>query len=279
MKEKDASGRRWRFAPARDDGMHIVIKNSDIDIFHFIHIHGGRLPTTFIHGTRGGHLQSLQVRLKRFYNKGYLARPFQQQETIDPEYNQLIHELTPKSESLLKERGLFHENAPSPHGAFKHQVMLSCLSASFHLEAGEKYVPQYTLPNVSLVMRPDEVFALKYDKPPVIFLEADRGTEITRTENLDRKSWSRTIRQYRDLLLSRDFEAYGYERAIVLIATISEAKVQGILSVIAEEFPNGCSNIMVASFPEFGRAFKPPKVLDVMNMYWYRSGYPAFKFS
>jgi len=293
----DSLGRRIR-TKRQPLGNHIQLQERDLAIFEFLHRHGGRLPTSFIHDATK-HIardkQRLSHRLKDLYHEARLLdRDWKQEETRDPEYNELVHELNDNSIELLKERGLYSPYTPSMRGAYKHQVMLSCISASFELNTQGTdltYIPQHHLLNragrdhqmtiAGDYVTPDEVFGLQIDgKDLFLFLEIDRGTEATSSQNFNRKSWTRSIKQYRQVIGHGHYKDHFKVNhgALLLIITVSKAKQEGILKVIQEEYPQGCNYILVTHMPEFGRAFHPPKQIDLLKRKWERCGHPPFQF-
>lgn len=267
----------------------------DLEWLSFIHRHGGRLPTSYIHDATSSHLANALTTSRRlkylFHELKLIDRPLQQVETLDPRKNELIHELSDKGLKLLKEEGLYRENAPSPHGAFKHQVMLSCVSASLELNTlgtDLTFVPQHEVIQDALHMdvegdkvAPDLVVKLVDEgKEVLLFVEVDRGTEPTDTNNMNRKSWRRSVQQYKKIIergLYKDH--YGVNcGALLLVITISPDKQQGILNVIRDEMPKGCNYILLKNIPEFGSYFRPPKVLHLLNTEWERYNNTPFKF-
>lgn len=292
----DTVGRRLRLVrqPLKLQSYHVTPR--DIAWLSFLHRHGGRLPTSYIHDLTKAEFTCFEKtsrRLKNLYHELRLIdRPFQQFETLDPRRNELVHEASPTGLELLKEEGLYSDYAPSPKGAFKHQLMLSCVSASFELNArakGYAYTPQHkvlerlghdhTIDIDGDKFVPDEVFMLNIDgKELLIFLEIDRGTEPTESE-AKRKSWKQSIGQYRKLIGHKLYK----ERfdvtcgALLMVVTISPAKQAGILKVVQDQFDGSCNYILVHNLPEFGRVFHPPELLDMLGVEWTRCGYPAFK--
>jgi hypothetical protein len=283
----DSLGRRVRTG-RQPTGRKVRLMPRDIEILAFLHRHGGRLPTSYIASRVEGSHYVISDRLKLLHHElKLIERPFQQFETLDPRWNELVHQISPLGLEVLKEHGLYSEKAPSMAGAFKHQVMLSCLSASFEL-GHEGYIPQHAVVKDDLTFNldgdrvtPDEVFMLKIDgKELLLFLEIDRGTEATASQNFNRKSWTRSIRQYRQIIgKGLHKEKFGVANgALLLIVTVSKAKQDGILKVIEDEFPNGCAYILLHHIPEFGRWFHPPKLLDIYNTHWERCKHSQFKF-
>ena len=176
-------------------------------------------------------------------------------------------------------------------GSFKHQLMMSCLLASFELNTkGTPYTftPQHEVAKKGTIIQvdgdtvsPDAVFKLsKEGKDVLIFLEVDRGTEPTETGALNRKSWTRSINQYKKLIGSRLYkDIFNVDcGALLLIVTISEAKQNGILKVVKDTFNGPCNFILTHHLPEFGRAFHPPKKLNMLGTVWKRCEHPDFVF-
>lgn len=270
----------------------------DVLWLSFLHRHGGRLPTSYLHdSTKEGYvsLDNTRRRLQiLFQNTRLIDRPFQQFETLDPRRNELIHEISPIGLQLLRDEKLFSPYAPTMGGSFQHQVMLSCISASFELNAREHgftYTPQNVLlerikrdHTITLAERdeftPDEVFMLSKDgKDLLIFLEVDRGTEPNISAKDTRKSWKRSIRQYKELISSKLYK----ERfdvtcgALLVVVTISKAKQANILKVVETEHKGKCPYTLVTNLPQFGREFHPPLLLDMLGTSWARCGYEDFK--
>jgi Replication-relaxation len=293
----DTLGRRTRDKrqPTSTSTHHVT--DRDLEWLSFLHRHGGRLPTSYLHeSSKHTHKcrYRAQIRLRDLFNEMKLIdRPFQQFETLDPRYNELVHEVSPKGLAVLKDENLYSDYAPTMRGSFKHQVMLSCVSASFELNArqyGFVYTPQHVLlerlgkdHKIELakdVFTPDEVFMLSKDgKNLLIFLEIDRGTEPTESDNKRRKSWTRSVAQYREFIGHKQYKSrFGVDcGALLMVVTVSAAKQAGILDAVAKEFDGPCNYILTHYLPEFGRQFHPPKLLDMLAVGWKRYQHPDFK--
>ena len=110
------------------------------------------------------------------------------------------------------------------------------------------------------------------------FLDAKRKSAKHATVHeyekyLRRMLWTKPIggEQYKDI-----FKHAG--GALMLIATVSESNLDNILSVVKEEFPQGCNYIMGQAYPEYGYDFHPRKThLPVFDA-WKRSNKPPFVF-
>lgn len=290
----DSLGRRDRFKRQLSKDVTHHLTPRDIEWLSFLHRHGGRLPTSYLHNSsKHTHkdLYSSQIRLRILYDLGLLDRPTAQLATLDPRYNEMVHEVSPKGLAVLKDEGLYSEYAPSMRGSFKHQVMLSCISASFELNAREDgiiYTPQHVLlerlgtdHRIKLDsgdFTPDEVFMLSVDgKSLLLFLEVDRGTEPTESDSLVRKSWTRSVAQYKELIGQAKYKTrFGVScGAFLLVVTVSRAKQAGILKSVDKEC--GASPYILTHYlPEFGTYFHPPMLLDMLGVKWERCGNKPF---
>lgn len=289
----DAINRRDRFSRKPNGSIHEVTER-DVEWLAFIHRHGGRLPTSYIHeftAVEYGNLQATQVRLKHlFHELKLLERPFQQKETDKPRSNEIVHQISKEGLNLLKDEGVYSEYSPTMFGAFKHQVFQSCVSASLELNTlGTEFLftPQHELgKDITMHVNGDKVtpdlvcMLTKGKKNLLLFVEVDRGTEATISSNPNRKSWNRSVKHYKKIIGDGLYKNhFGIDAgALLLVITISKAKQDGILSVVKKEFPGNCNYILTQSIPEFGRAFKPPKQLDLLGTYWERHAPNPFKF-
>lgn len=294
----DSLGRRRRDLrqPLKD---HVYqVTERDISWLSFIHRHAGRLPTSFLYHhsihTHSNYTKAQQRLTVLFNELKLLSRPQQQFDANGRHYyHEMIHELSPKGIELLKDIGEYSEYAPSMRGSFPHQILLSCISASFELSARNVYylyTPQHKIleavghdHRIDLdgdKFTPDEVFMLTIDgKNVLIFLEIDRGTEPTESENEKRKSWKRSVAQYKKLIGEKKYkELFGVTcGALLMVVTSSQAKKDGILRAVANEFDGKCNYILVHHIPDFGCAFYLPKPQNMMKVEWARCGHPPFK--
>jgi hypothetical protein len=232
-------------------------------------------------------------RLKLLFHEHppHIERSFRQFETLDPRGNELVHELTEHSVAALKEAGLWSAYAPSPGGTFKHQFMVSCITASIELNArkkGWRYIPQHELLqraetelaiDIHGLLRPDALFALEIGgKYLIFFLEADRAAEPLDTRNI-RKSFRRNVEQYRQLIGNEVYkDKFNLKaRALLLNVTVSEKRRDHMIKMVDEIFPQGCTYILSHALPEFGRYFKPPRTMNLLDVRWQRAGNPAYR--
>jgi hypothetical protein len=293
IRTHDALGRRLRSKP-RTSGESVVLNARDIEWFSALHRHG-YLGTSYLHEfTKNTHksVRATAYRLRELFHEGrYLERPYQQFDTRTSHWNELVHGLSQGGVEFLKDEGRYTRHAPHPSGPFKHQLMVSSVTASFELgarSAGIRYIPQHEILvrsgnelAVSIdngLLRPDAVFALEIGgKYVVYFLEADRGTEPLRnssTSKAFRKSWQRNVEQYRALIGRKIYRDYFKLNApaVLLNVTISRERMDHMVEVLGEEFPRGCHYMLNYAFPEFGGTFKPPKMMDLLSVSWARFG-------
>jgi hypothetical protein len=133
---------------------------------------------------------------------------------------------------------------------------------------------------------PDGLFGLEYtegDKRYYRFflVEADRSTEPGTASTLDRKSYTRTILEYREFLGKGLYkEALGLSAGLLsLHVTTSELRLRNLLELTEQLSGSGGNNYMLyRAAPEFGRHFKTPDVLyHLFDEGWQRAGRPPFR--
>lgn len=247
-----------------------------------------------------------------FHKGRYLDRPSPQFETLDPRQNALVYDLTLISDQVLKDNHLYSEHSPTPAASFrhwKHRFMTSCITASIELAtiANPKlrYIPQSEiLGKLNATLRipieiknpvtkkkekhdliPDAVFAIEYKysagkKYLVYFLETDRNTEPNRSYNFERKSYRRTILQYRELISQKIYRShYGLNAgALVLNVTTSHTHMKNLIQLTKDLSLNNKNNFMLfQAAPSFGYPFKPPPpLLKLLTDPWKRAGSNPF---
>lgn len=140
---------------------------------------------------------------------GFLSLPRQQRATERAEFNPYIYDLTRKAKDYLTDLELA-EPTVRPTGHWWHGYSVSCVTSSIDIAAsrdGVRFLPAHRIlartgndigiPTGNAKLIPDQLFALDYGgKYRAFALEVDRGTEPT-TSPAKRKSWARSIAQYR----------------------------------------------------------------------------------
>ncbi|MCB0055399.1 MAG: replication-relaxation family protein [Caldilineaceae bacterium] len=308
----DSIGRRYRTQPT-STGKRVTPTDRDLLLFEKIHRHGP-LSTPYL----VAYSQALRRSTKRAkerltdlfnedntpHNGPYLTRPFQQFETLDARQNDLVYDLSPQAITLLKEQSVWSELAPNPSGSWKHTFMTACITASVELatlqtrhvryifqdeilaRSGSRLHFPVTIAGITKSLIPDALFGLEYTDTDgkkyyrFFFVEADRSTEPNQANTLERKSYARTLMQYREFVGKGLYkEALGLTAGVlVLNVTTSKLRERNLLRLTEEEFKSGGSNyLLFQSAPAFGRYFKPPHILtDLFEKPWQRAGREPF---
>lgn len=296
----DKLQRRRRNAP-RQPLRKIRINETDVALLHFIHLYGGMLSTDIIFeyaklkGLYTGK-RSMTYRLCDLYHDGYIDRPVQQRNIEYPERYNLVHRVSEKAEALLKDRGLYSPYAPRPYGAYEHQMMTACLYASYYihaLQSGFGFTGQHEIlgklkRNATIVVNeknvtPDALFMLTIEgKEILIFLEADRATESGHSSDDKRKSWGRSIEEYKEIIGNKRYkEHYGVAStcgAQVHAVTISASMQLKIIRQIQRVIPEGCNYILTHATRAFGDNTHSPEFIPILHTEWDRWGAVPFQF-
>ena len=313
----DAIHRRRRDRPQSTD-KRVTPQPRDLLWFQKLHEHGP-LSSTYLHAF-SKHLarneKRSRDRLTDLFNESrtphggaYLTRPWQQFQTFDARYQDLVYDLAAPAEAALGEHGLWHEDGASAGGPWRHRYMVAAITASIELATlahpNLGFIPQHAiLGRAKTTLRypvpiknpatgkenksdliPDALFGLEYrhgGKSTFRFflVEADRGTEPSRASTFNRKSHLRNFLQYRDYI------GHGFYREhlgltaslLVLNVTSSEATMANMLKLALLVSPKGNTYQLFQCAPQFGRHFKPGKpALELLTESWTRAGYPAFR--
>lgn len=314
IKEKrthDQIGRRYRDQPI-STGKRITPTDRDILLLDKIHRHGPLSTTYLVAYSKLVRKSSTRAkdRLTDLFNEDetphegtYLSRPWQQFETLDARQHDLAYDLTPQAKLLLKEQGLWSDYAPNTSGSWKHTYMTACITASIELATLETENIRYIFQDEILAksntifsfpvrvngttknLIPDGIFGLEYTQDEkryyrFFLVEADRATEPGRTRNFDRKSYGRTILQYREFVGKGMYkEALGLTAGLlVLNITTSELRHRNLLELTKELSESGGNNYLLFQYaPEFGRYFQPPNILHhLFTKGWERAGREPF---
>lgn len=161
---------------------------------------------------------------------GYLSLPHQQRATERAEFNPYIYDLTQKAEDHLFDLGI-DEPTVRPTGHWWHSYMTSCVTSAIDiaaLRAGVRFIPAHEILAIKGVdlaipigrahLIPDQLFALDYGGRYRAFaLEVDRGTE-PKTSPAKRKSWKRSIEQYRQIIEKQRYKRhYGLNTNLLVL--------------------------------------------------------------
>lgn len=149
METLDTLGRRTRRRrlPRQKS---ISLKPRDILVFQKLHEHGD-LPTPYLYAFTkhlGKNYTGFVKRLNQLFHAGYLDFPTAQRDTEDANSNHYVHRINKKSESVLLDYDLLAEHVIKPSGPWKHQCMVSCITASIEigtLNTSLKYIPPHEI--------------------------------------------------------------------------------------------------------------------------------------
>ncbi len=295
-KTHDALNRRNRQRPV-STGKAVTLQPRDLIWLQKLHEHGP-LSSSFLHAFSRHVCRSdkrARDRLTDLFNEDrtphggpYLARPWQQFATFDSRYQELVYDLAPAAERALKQQGLWRDDASGASGPWKHRYMVAAITASVELATLARndvtYIPQHAvLGRADAVLRcpvpfdnpatgkretrdliPDALFGLEYrigEKRSYRFfvVEADRGTEPTRSGRFDRKSHLRTFLQYREYVGRGLYKQHlGLSAGmLVLNVTAHERTMAAMMTALQQISPRGNSYQLFAALDGFGLGFRP----------------------
>lgn len=158
--------------------------------------------------------------LQRLRAGGFLRLPPQQRATERAEFNPYIYDLTKRATEYLLDIGVA-EPTVRPSGHWWHAYTVSCVTSAIDIAAtrrGIRFIPaheilaineaQLAVPIGRSKLIPDGLFALDYGGSYRAFaLEVDRGT-LPKTSPSARKSWSKSIDLYDQLIGQRIYRRH-----------------------------------------------------------------------
>jgi protein involved in plasmid replication-relaxation len=176
--------------------------------------------------------------LQKLRAGGFLTLPQQQRATERAEFKPYIYDLTKRVTDLLVDLGK-KEKTIRPTGHWWHGLFTSCVTGSIDIaaaRAGVAYIPAHeilaiqdsdlAIPFNHSIVIPDQLFALRYPTGVRAFaLEVDRGTE-PQVSTARRKSWVRSITQYRDILAHEVYKSHYGLKANLLVLYVFTSKTK-----------------------------------------------------
>lgn len=307
----DALGRRTRVLPT-STGKSITLQPADLLWFRKLAEHGP-LPSSFLLAyTQALRLSQKRAteRLTDLFNEEttkhggrYLERPPQQFRTIDSRYNQLVYDLGKPAVKALKEAGELPSIQATSAGPWVHRFMVACVTASIELATLERddvsfiaghrvlaraktelrYPVSIDDPKRGVVTKdliPDALFGLEYHTPEgsrfrFFFVECDRATEPATSQNFNRKSWLRSLRQYEEYIGRGRYKEHLKLKSPLLVLNVvpDEARLQQLLSVIEKEAGGGGNAYQLFQMIDgFGPVWRPPSpVGKLLGRSWVRA--------
>mgnify|MGYP003700773121 CR=1 FL=1 len=316
--ETDALGRRRRTTPV-STSKRITPQPADLVWFQKLLEHGP-LPSSYLLAftkeLRRSEKRATE-RLTDLFNEAetkhggrYLERPPQQFRTIDSRYNQLVYDLTPAARQALGEADMLSERAAAPSGPWLHRFMVSCVMASIEIGTLDRpdliFIPQHRIlaragaelrcpvpiiepgsgRNVQKDLLPDALFGLEYvtdagSRFRFFVVECDRATEPAWTANFNRKSWLRSLLQYRAYIGRKLYRQHLRLTAPLLALNVvtDEARLERLLAVTEAELgADGDPYLLFQSIDEFGPVWRPPgPIASLLNGPWRRARGTEFR--
>lgn len=301
MKTRDVNDRRIRYVRT-PTGKKVTARERELTWFQALANHGP-LPSHYLHeftkGTHADHQSSVK-RLRDLYHEtdtphggAYLTRP-QAQRNADNNFGQRsVYDL---DKGALKALGGLSEHSTRPHGSFSHQLMVACTTASIELATfgtNVRYIHGHELlarSGATLAVRrptgtpdliPDQLFALEYNdngekKYRSFLVECDRGTEPVTASSSTRKSYARSLGQYRQFIGKSEYKThYGLNSGMMVLNVMNKtSRKRSYLDLIQ----TSCNYMLFQTIDHFGEFFTVPDLLpDLFNSAWERSGAPAFR--
>jgi hypothetical protein len=280
---------------------HVTRQPSDLLIIEALHRLGHQTTRALfqlVHALYKSYLafqhrvELLRQRENTDYGGPLLFAPSQQLRAIRPDSNHLVLGITPGSERLLKNAGLWREHHPkTKNKEWKHDFMRATIISSVAIAAKANGCA-FTYPDEVLadmdgrlsfdvppyqyrlekhkeirtkedaVLRPDGFFALTYENgvKRIFLVEADCDTEPDRSDNTERKSHKHNILAYHALLSDGDLRRkhFGEARVGVLNVFSVECAMKTAMQVHKEEIGEKGKYMLYQSWETFGDFFRPP---------------------
>lgn len=277
-KTHDSLHRRKRMYPV-STGKRVTPQPRDILWFQKLHEHGP-LTSSYLHAFSKHMCKSpgrARDRLTDLFNEArtphrapYLTRPRQQFYTLDARYQELVYDVSLSAESVLQERSLLHRHAGGASGPWRHRHLVASITASIELATLQRtdinFIHQHqileraettlrcTVPFINPVTRktekrdliPDALFGLEYvkDEQPTyrfFVIEADRGTEPTKSSKFNRKSHLRSFLQYENYIAKGLYKDHLNLTAglLILNVVVHETTMHAMQNLLTKLYPKG----------------------------------------
>lgn len=293
---------------AQSRGRRIELTQRDIEVFRLLDRYRF-LPSNFIRAFVGGSEGHHKARMTDLFHEGWLKKPMPQWEAMNARYRFDTYELAGKAVAALTERGLLQPYRLGTGNAFRHELMVCLVMASFDLSArraGVNFLSwKDVLANAPATTRDAEApFVIpmsfehqgrKFDKPlrpdgrffglrskrtfwfPGI--EVDRNYEPLHPFDLHSRHSSilGKFLQYRHFVRERMFETHlGMPNAFVPIVTINEQHMENMMALVLEVTDgHGFKWMLFKTIPDFAsleRTIQPDASL--LSGSWLRAGHP-----
>jgi hypothetical protein len=251
-----------------DNPSNLPKRVTDRELRWFKHIerHGPQSSVSLFELTRDTHrCKDTSLRqMQKLRLGGYLTLPPQQRATERAEFNPYVYDLTRKARDHLVDVGMV-EPTVRPTGHWWHAYMVSQVTSGIDMaaaRAGVRYIPAHeilaiksaeiAIPIGRTKLIPDQLFALDYGGAFRAFaLEVDRGTE-PKTSPANRKSWARSIDQYRQVIDQQLYRShYGLTANLLVLWVFSTPSKQARFLEFLERLPGRiAATFLSASIPK-----------------------------
>ncbi|MDQ0316419.1 replication-relaxation family protein [Amorphus orientalis] len=285
----DTLGRRTFSSHTSKPNRSFKARRRDVEWMQFLNLHGPLSSEYLFQLTydKAKNRDNFNKQILRLFDGQMIYKPIQQRATDPDTRNGHFHvyDLTEKGKAYLKAEGLWVDAVRPSGNDWVHQFMISSITATIDIMCrrnGYRYIPPHEylaragsarIENVPFVfdgvrrernLTPDAVFAIDYGGGSFIAyaLEADRDTECGETADWRRKSFKRSVLQYREVIgrkLYRD--AYKREAMMMLLyVTVNPGNAESALRIIGEQI-GPCPYIAVGLENAFETPFYPPKLM------------------
>lgn len=266
------------------------VRPTEREVRWFKHIerHGPQ-PSHFLHALTSDTHRCRDTALRQLQKLragGFLVLPRQQRATERAEFKPYVYDLNRRAIDLLAELEL-DEPTIRPNGHWWHGFTTSCVTGSVDIaasRAGISYIPAHkilairgtalAIPHECSILIPDQLFALRHKAGVRAFaLEVDRGTE-PQVSTAKRKSWVRSIAQYRDVLENKTYKShYGLKaNLLVLYVFSSKRKQERFLQLLNTHGGNARSSILTQALPDEFEQFKTSQIwAELFEQPWMRA--------
>lgn len=277
-KTHDSLHRRKRTKPV-STGKRVTPQPRDILWFQKLHEHGP-LTSSYLHAFSKHICKSpgrARDRLTDLFNEArtperapYLIRPEQQFYTLDARYQELVYDISLSAENVLQGRGHWHRHAGGASGPWRHRHLVASITASIELATLKRndinFIHQHKILsradttlrcNVPFInsatgktekrdLIPDALFGLEYIKDNksayrFFVVEADRGTEPTKSSKFNRKSHLRSFLQYENYIAKGLYKDHLKLTAglLVLNVVVHETTMNAMQNLLNKLYPRG----------------------------------------
>ena len=295
----DSLGRRKRTTP-HSTGRRVIPTPRHLLMMEKLHRHGP-LPSSFLveYASRAykspkNSLEALTHLFNEdntFHGRRYLDRPWQQFQTFDARYQELMYDVLPVAHLALEDAGRLFQNTPVTSTlSWKHDAFCSATTASIELailNEPEKYeyifhdeivsrIGHVVFPMGDTTLRPDRAFGIKYKATGgvrLFLIEADCATEPD-VSKAKRKTHTRALEHYKAFIGEGEYKKYFGQgtRLMLLYLFSSKRKMENVI-----EMAGNNTYILFQSWPTFARHFIPPKPRhDLFTGSYFRAGHPPF---